>query len=1333
MKKRMKRMLSFVLSIIMCLGCLPMDSFAAGVTTPESGPAIPREPMTFTFDLNEGSYGTLYLNESPVGSGNTGKYIWMFPGDKVEVIPQPLQKDCYVGLRFRIDGKDAVSAQGIFDVTTFAYAHNDDDLMNGFVITSFTNISGVPIYVRLGGGGGAFGESGEGTDRVVYHSANVEFHQGVNSVPVVTSFWKRSGYDFLNARVSEEDVIYYGESDIPTALYVQDALPTAEKLGDGVYQSLPVPTIEGGHFYQWKFPANNNKLITHLDSTDNKLSFKISGSYAGAENMDKLTASVELGCIFTPDKTITYDACGGTIDGLPGKVYEFAKLSNTPEKYQFDVYDKVPEKFGYLFSGWYTEPDGKGTKIETTSQMYREWNTLAVDEAKNIIRLYAFWEKEKYPISVSSNDETMGTVTADYERACEGTVVKLTKNVNLGYHFERWESGDVEIANDSFVMPEKPVSVSAIFASNTPEHVCEGTLIAREATCTEDGVRAHYECLTCGKWYEDAECFTEIKGEVRAEYAIPAAHVWESEYTIDKEPTFYEDGSKSIHCENCEETKDSILIDKLNHVEITLSHENMLLEVGSGRELDYWCYPESFEGEAIWSAVNEDEENPVISVDNAGYVRGLSEGSAQAVVSVSANDNVYSASCNVTVVACEEGETLKDEIENVYLPDAKATVELFKTDYTTFTVIPELEMMLNPVNSFDSLHFVDEWYISSPMNDGVAITGAWFTDTKVAALFDLKVLNDRTLAIVPNYDNAIINPEAVKSSYKSSVTVVIDGQEFVTKNDNGTEQLMTLTIKKSKPSIKASSIAFNGLSTTETKTINFTGGNITYIDYDTEAAAKAKKSVRPDWLIMQSWDYYRLKLASNPPAKASGKVYLLATVDGWAVKAPVTVSVSVTKTYPKIKFSPSSVTLNPQISDTKDIKYTVSPALFESEKPVITKIAEGKKTYTGTAMNDLLNISVQEGKINVTPVYRDAKAHTYKVYATLRDKSFSFTVKTLAASGKPQVTLKKSGTIDTGIPYSKVTVTATPKNFNADAADSYEVAVIKYKAKTKTAPAVEENVTHLFNIKKDDTKTTIYAEHPEKIEKGYTYYVYVTLSIGDYTAAPVKTSLTMKYTAVENVKPTLSLSAKGSIDVIRPDSAITITPKATNTYTYKPSVSQLHFYKTVKKVKTELAPDEIPFDVAVVNGKFVIKAKPDTALNYKTTKYSVTVSEVIDAKETSSKSVSLSIKQGSAKIKSDKSTLKLYVKDRYSNAEFTLTRSDKALSEIENVVIDSKNDAFFNLVNEGYGKYSISYDNSLVPKGFKKGTSKTVSVKVFLNGNETTSPNATIKIKVTIK
>ena len=75
-----------------------------------------------------------------------------------------------------------------------------------------------------------------------------------------------------------------------------------------------------------------------------------------------------------------------------------------------------------------------------------------------------------------------------------------------------------------------------------------------EPTCTSEGNIEYWYCADCGKYFSDAEGTLEISEE---ETVLPMAeHEWEEDYTIDKEATETEDGSKSIHCKNCTAKKD---------------------------------------------------------------------------------------------------------------------------------------------------------------------------------------------------------------------------------------------------------------------------------------------------------------------------------------------------------------------------------------------------------------------------------------------------------------------------------------------------------------------------------------------------------------------------------------------------------------------------------------------------------------------------------------------------------------------------------------------------------------------------------------------------------
>ncbi len=114
--------------------------------------------------------------------------------------------------------------------------------------------------------------------------------------------------------------------------------------------------------------------------------------------------------------------------------------------------------------------------------------------------------------------------------------------------------------------------------------------ISDTATCTEFGELTK-ECTICGStltstsvptghnWSDwtivkTADCVTrETKqrscskcGEVETEEGAYGDHVWDTDYTIDIPATCYGEGSKSIHCKNCDSVKDRTIIPVTDHV-----------------------------------------------------------------------------------------------------------------------------------------------------------------------------------------------------------------------------------------------------------------------------------------------------------------------------------------------------------------------------------------------------------------------------------------------------------------------------------------------------------------------------------------------------------------------------------------------------------------------------------------------------------------------------------------------------------------------------------------------------------------------------------------------
>ena len=197
------------------------------------------------------------------------------------------------------------------------------------------------------------------------------------------------------------------------------------------------------------------------------------------------------------------------------------------------------DALGHSFGKWetVTSPDctNKGSEKRTCS-------VCQYTETRDIDPLGHSWESD---------------YTIDKEATC-------TEDGNQSIHCSRCDA-----VKDSQVIPKS--------------HKYGEWIVDKEATCTEDGSR-HRVCSVCkaeetetlpaahqfGEWETITAPTCTEKGseqrtcsvckEVETRDIDATGHSWETEFTIDKEPTATEDGSKSIHCKNCDAVKDVTVI-----------------------------------------------------------------------------------------------------------------------------------------------------------------------------------------------------------------------------------------------------------------------------------------------------------------------------------------------------------------------------------------------------------------------------------------------------------------------------------------------------------------------------------------------------------------------------------------------------------------------------------------------------------------------------------------------------------------------------------------------------------------------------------------------------
>ena len=762
---------------------------------------------------------------------------------------------------------------------------------------------------------------------------------------------------------------------------------------------------------------------------------------------------------------------------------------------------------------------------------------------------------------------------------------------------------------------------------------------------------------------------------------------------------------------------------------LTLDHSYLLLAPGESAEVrvDGLDWRWSAQLTWIWSEDGSipdpripDDELPIDVTPHGQYctVNAKDQGTAYVVAFITWNDiPLATGVCRVDVVD-ENG--IDDAVTGVRLSESKATVELYKTDYTRIQVIPEIGQNLAPA-SLDNRDGTSE----QP-----AIVSAEFAQESLNALFTLERVDDRTFEIVPT-DAALSDPSSVAAKYTTAILVTVTGKGG-NQEPLSTEPL-TLTMKKTVPKITAKAVKLNSFFA-DAQQVVFTGVVPKEIIVDST----------PDWLVPDVVDgKLALSFKYNDEfadSKQSAKLNLTVIPEGWDVLLPVPVSVSAAKTMPKLAFKPATLTLQSSSRDSAVTAVSVTPFNFADSDDYcleVTDFAEGKTPFDPDLPQTWpvsMEIAPSCSRITVLPgpaMPTDGKAHTYKITVSA-DRSGSsapvsavLTVK-LQASKAPALTLKTTGAIDLAVPESPLTIVPTLKNIVGNVA--YNVCV--------TSPASD---VPLFNV--DDLTLTATEALKEHVSPGQqfkctamvtAYYSDDDGNLEEIPGCSKELAFSVKYSA-KVPAVSVALKASGAIDVIRPQSVVTLKPTIKNCYTHTLSESDLRFYLGTGKAAVLIEnEDGCPFEAELIGGAFAVSMKDGETIDPKTQKFSVSM---VLEDGTESAKITLPVKMGSVKLTQSTKTVTLLKGDRYSRGTLVIGTTDAALSEIDwertcNAFVstlDKDKQPCFELRYLGCGECAVCYAGYEISPTIKAGTAK---IPVFLVGNAGSKPNATVSVSV---
>ncbi len=751
--------------------------------------------------------------------------------------------------------------------------------------------------------------------------------------------------------------------------------------------------------------------------------------------------------------------------------------------------------------------------------------------------------------------------------------------------------------------------------------------------------------------------------------------------------------------------------------EIALDHDYLMMKIGETAEIkaalpkgnEAWLSGVQWSAETIEAA----EENGTVINVNGGAVEAVGKGAAYVVASINGHDGkpVAIARCRVDVVEDTGEHAVYDSIIGFRLPSTKATVELYKTAYPRIQVIPEIAQNMAKAGTTVTPVIIPPEEAGE--DSGAAIKSAEFTDSATAARFHLRVADDRTLEIIPDPAYVTTDPavlQTLRSSYISPIRIVVDEEKepFIT-------SALTLTVKKTVPKISAKAVKLNSFYESMANIV-FTGGTAEAVQLD------PNKTV-PSWIRS---DGSSVTYTGTLNAKVSGKLYLLVKPAGWALQLPVAVSVSAAKSTPKITLKKNTLNIQADVGDHAETSFTITPAALRDADNFSVNILS---IYEGTTpiINDKpISVEIDGQTIRVkegsTPV-PDGLLHTYKVNLNIISDKLdisgarlaTLTVKVLSAATKPALTLKTSGAIDLAMEASPMKILPVLKNVGSSA--SYEI--------TGITNLTGEDRKDAFNV----NGLTLTAG--EDLEPGK-YIATVTADYGEHGTVSKSIQFMVKRSATPPAS-SVTLKTRGSIDVVRPGSYVTITPTIKNYYLHTLKESDLVFCRVVGKTAVPIEnEDECPFQVELVGNQFRISQKSGRTVNQLTEKFSVFMN--LDNGKVSAKKA-LNVKMSTAKVTKSVKTVTLLRTDRFSRGTVVINVTTAGLAPIdwEKTAAkfispkDASGNPFYELKVLENGACAICYAGNAINPLVKAGT---VKIPVFLKGNISTKANATVSVAV---
>ncbi len=186
------------------------------------------------------------------------------------------------------------------------------------------------------------------------------------------------------------------------------------------------------------------------------------------------------------------------------------------------------------------------------------------------------YESDAYTVTITKLDHDYKFVDFTWTAGVDGAAPTAVANLKCSRDESHTTTAPAKVTANGSTTGDCQTVGTYTFTATYEDHTADNTydgvygahkltkIDAAPATCTTDGNNEYYKCTVenCGKFFKDAEAKTVTTVETET---IKASHKWNATYTVDTKATCEADGSKSIHCADCDATKDTKTITKRAH------------------------------------------------------------------------------------------------------------------------------------------------------------------------------------------------------------------------------------------------------------------------------------------------------------------------------------------------------------------------------------------------------------------------------------------------------------------------------------------------------------------------------------------------------------------------------------------------------------------------------------------------------------------------------------------------------------------------------------------------------------------------------------------------